>query len=90
MEATMPPGSLLHKLLLAAWVLFLVLALSGCVVVDYQDETRRVLIMRGLTDTGIEGFDASTPDGTTVKLKGYTSEQAKAIELVRAVMEAAK
>jgi len=63
---------------------------AGCVAVVYEDDTRRVFIMRGLTDTGIESFTASTPNGTAVNLTGYTSDQAKAIDLARAALEAAK
>lgn len=63
---------------------------AGCVVAEYQDDTRRIFILRGLTDTGIGGFTATTPEGTTVTLEGYTSDQAKAIDLLRTIIEAAK
>jgi len=78
------------RAILIVITILIMLHLGGCVVVEYQDETRRVLIMRGLTDTGIEGFSASTPNGTTVDLQGYTSDQAKIIDLAKAALEAAK
>ena len=57
----------------------------GCVSATYQAGDRTFTLDRMLSDTGIESIEIHTPDGATLVLKGYTSDQSK---LVDALLEA--
>lgn len=65
----------------------LCLILTGCTAVTVDLETRKATLFRLLTDTQIESFNYTKPDGSVLTIGGYSSvnKVESAIKLLEAV-----
>jgi hypothetical protein len=66
------------------------LALGGCTSFSHTaTDGSRIDFLRMLSDTGAEEIEVTIGD-MTVRLKGYQSDQSKALDVAKAALEAAR